>query len=138
LETELEVRSATPDDQSWVGKLFEANASVLGNMSGGTMFWRWQNAGSKNERLLVAGKLGFAHYRIRKDGTRVLYEIAVDASAKRRGVGRTLMDRIGRPVTLKTDAGHAESNAFYKSIGLTNCGTTVARSGKRLNVWQGW
>lgn len=102
------------------------------------MFWRWLQNGATNERIIVVEPLAFAHYRIKKDGSRVLYEIAVDVAAKRQGLGRLLMERVGRPVMLKTDRDHAESNAFYKSLGLSLAGVTVARSGKRLNVWQGW
>lgn len=136
--SEGDIRDATPEDKQWVAKLFDANSTVLGNMGGGTMFWRWQTAAGKNERLIVIPQLGFAHFRVKKDGTRVLYEIAVDAAAKRQGVGRLLMKVVGRPVLLKTDRDHAESNGFYRALGLTHCGTTVAKSGKKLNVWQGW
>lgn len=132
------IRGAVPEDQKWVAKLFDANKSILGNVSGGTVFWRWKTGGSANERFVVIPELAFCHYRIRKDGTRFVYEIAVAQEAKGKGLGRKLMEYVGRPVELKTDVASEESNAFYRRLGLTCVGQVKAASGKLQNVYQGW
>lgn len=133
-----EVVPAVPSDGEWIAKLFDSNAAILGNMSGGTLFWRWLNSGNPRDKMVVVRGRGFAHYLLRNDGVRSLYEIAVDAKSKRQGVGMALLKAVGRPVILKTDASHGESNAFYRAAGLICCGTVKAKSGKLLNVYQGW
>lgn len=134
----VEVVDAEPADGEWIAKLFDANTAILGNMSGGTLFWRWLHSGNPRDRMIVVRGRGFAHYLLRNDGVRSLYEIAVDARCRRAGVGKALLQAVGRPITLKTDASHDESNAFYRSAGLVRCGQVRARSGKLLNVYQGW
>lgn len=137
-ETALVIRGAVPEDQKWVAKLFDANKSILGNVSGGTVFWRWKAGKSPNERFDVIPELAFVHWRVRKDGTRVVYEIAVSQEAKGRGLGRKLMEHVGRPVELKTDAASEESNAFYLKLGLHCVGRMTGGSGKIMNFYQGW
>lgn len=133
-----DLRVATKEDQKWVGKIFDLNRHVLGNVSGGTVFWRWTQANQKTQKWIVIPGKAFCHYGIRKDGTKYIYEIAVHPDCKRMGLARELLNFVGRPVELKTDATHTESNLFYLKIGLTCVGTTTARSGKILNVYQGW
>lgn len=134
----LVIRDAVPEDQKWVAKLFDANKSILGNVSGGTVFWRWRASKSKSEYFIVIPELAFCHYRIRKDGSRVVYEIAVAQEAKGKGLGRKLMAQVGRPVELKTDAASEESNAFYLKLGLHCVGKVTGGSGKLMNFYQGW
>lgn len=135
---ESEVRAAVAEDQKWVGKLFDANRRVLGNMSGGTMFFRWLKSSNPREKMIVIDGLGFAHYLERRDGVKVIYEIAVAVEAKRRGVGRKLVEAVGFPCQLKTDADHYESNAFYKRLGFRNVGVVMSKSGKAMNVYHRW
>lgn len=133
-----EARPATPEDQKWVAKLFDANKDILGKVSGGTAFWRWQTRGGPQEKWFVIPELAFAHWYIRKDGTKVLYEIAVSKDAKRMGLGKKLLDLIGLPCELKTDAEHPESNAFYQALGFKKMGYQNASSGKRKAIYQKW
>lgn len=132
------IRPAVPEDQKWVAKLFDTNKSILGNVSGGTVFWRWKAGGAANEHFIVIPELAFCHYRVRKDGSRIVYEIAVAQAAKGKGLGRKLMEHVGRPVELKTDQASEESNAFYRKLGLTCVGKSTGKSGKVMNVYQGW
>lgn len=132
----LQIRKATADDQKWVGKLFDANKSILGNVSGGTVFYRWIKGGNEREHFDVIPEIAFAHWLVRKDGTRVLYEIAVHESMKRKGIGRRLLAHIGFPMELKTDAGNEESNRFYQALGFIKLGYKETAGGKRVAVYQ--
>jgi ribosomal protein S18 acetylase RimI-like enzyme len=132
------VQSANPQDQPWFAKLFDVNRASLGNVSGGTVFWRWLQSKQPNERILVIRPVAFVHYRIKRDGMRVVYEIAVAASAQRQGLARVLMDRVGRPVTLKTNADNEPSNRFYERLGFAVVAHVNTRDGKLMNVYQGW
>lgn len=132
------VEPATAEDGEWIARLFDANAGILGNMSGGTLVWRWKTSGNPRDRMIVVRRKGFAHYLVRKDGTRTLYELAVDKACRRAGIGKMLLAAVGCPITLKTDASHHESNAFYRSAGLVCCGQMRTRAGKLMNVYQGW
>lgn len=135
----VKIEAAVPADQKWVGKLFDANKAILGNVSGGTVFWRWRAGLNPREHVVVIRpELAFAHYLVRKDGTRVLYEMAVTAEAKRQGLGRAILEHIGRPIELKTDADNQESNAFYRRMGLVCVGQKTGGSGKVMNVFQGF
>ncbi len=135
-----DIRGAVETDQKWVAKLFDKNKEILGYVSGGTVFWRWLQDVKKHDRhqFLVIPEVAFAHFLVKKTGEKVLYEMAVDPEQKRKGLGRKLLDRIGRPLTLKTDADNVESNSFYVRYGMRLMGTTEAASGKRLNIYQNW
>lgn len=136
---EMSIRNATAADEEWIVGLFDDNAQILGGaFIGKRMFFRWASSKNKKDKIVVVSGKAFAHYRNKKDGTKTLYEIAVHSSEKRKGIGTLLMNHIGRPVVLKTDRTNEESNAFYRALGLTLCGKTKTKSGKELNIWQGW
>lgn len=131
------ITKLSQDDKDWVVKLFSLNAKVLGNMSGGTWFWRIMQSTAKNEFLIGVKPYCFAHYRTRlKDGVNVLYEIAVHPEYQRKGLAELLINSIGKPMELKTDAEHIPSNRLYIKLGfeLTNVGE--AKSGKVINSYE--
>ena len=131
--TQVAVVQATKQDLPWVLSLFAENSDILGNP-----FWLKSSYRERGHRLIVVREKGFAHYRVGEDGARTLKEIAVSKSHKKQGIGKAMMDTIGRPITLKTDADNDESNIFYKACGLLLVGCVKARSGKLMNVYQGW
>lgn len=135
---DLKIRRAEPEDQKWVAKLFDANKEILGKVGGGTVFWRWLNGKNAREHWWVVPGVAFAHWLVKKDGTKCLYEIAVDKEHKRKGIGKKLLSIIGLPMELKTDAENAESNQFYKGLGFTKVGNKVAKDGKKISVYQKW
>ena len=135
---ELTMRKAINEDQKWVGKLFDLNRDVLGKVSGGTVFWRALNSGNEREHFWVIPEVAFAHWLVRKDGVKVLYEVAVHPDNKRQGLAKRLLQHIGLPMELKTDADHAESNAFYQALGFKKMGYKTAGSGKRMAIYQKW
>lgn len=130
------IRNATPEDKQWIEPIFKREDHILGKGFFGTIWYRyWQAVEKKGrERWIVIPEVAFAHYRERKDGVKVLMEIAV--TEKRKGFGRELMRNIGLPMELKTDADHLESNAFYKALGFYPAGEKRSRDGKkRLRIW---
>ncbi len=130
------VREAHPDDKAWVKRIWHAkNERLLGPCN--TIWYRyWLQEDHTRERWLVVPDKGFAHYRIGRDGSITLYEIAVADHAKRMGVGRMLLSALSehgaRTVRLKTDAAHAESNAFYLACGFCLIGSHTSRSGEKV------
>jgi ribosomal protein S18 acetylase RimI-like enzyme len=140
--SEWAMRAAVPDDQKWVAKLFDLNKDILGKVGGGSVFWRALNGGNPREHFWVIPEIAFAHWLVRKDGVCVLYEIAVSAQWKRRGLATRLLSHIRGPgnniIELKTDAEHAESNAFYGALGFKKMGYKTAKSGKRMAIYQKW
>lgn len=129
----IEVVEAIDQDLAWITKLFAKNSNILGNP-----FWLESSYGKNGHRLLVVREKGFLHYRISKDGLRTVKEIAVAEEHKKRGIGRALIDAVGKPVTLKTDSDNSESNLFYVACGFLLVGRLKARSGKLMNVYQRW
>lgn len=131
--TPPKVSLATESDLGWILRLFAQNSGILGNP-----LWLRNSYRSNGHRLIVVREIAFAHYRIGKDGLRTLKEIAVSASHRKQGVGRALLEAIGRPIMLKTDADNEESNRFYKSLSLSLVGQVKSKNGKLMNVYQGW
>ncbi len=122
------------DDWEWVEPLFAANKNILGSVS--MMRWRWcAKPYDLREPILVIRPYAFAHFHKKKNGEVTLYEIAVDPSMKRKGLGKRLMEKMGYPMTLKTDADNEESNAFYKALGFICMGSKETKSGKPVNIY---
>jgi ribosomal protein S18 acetylase RimI-like enzyme len=117
-----------PTDEPWVARLWRS-AGVFGS---GLLVRRALNSTSHNEFCVGVREKAFAHYRVRKDGVRVLYEIAVDPAHKRHGIGRALIAHLGVPVLLKTDADNVAARSFYERMGMRLVGQKVARNGKLM------
>lgn len=139
LQTSSLIESATPDDKTWVGGLFGREAAILGR-DFGSIWWRyWQQADRPEppERWVVIRPWAFAHYRLRRDAVRTLYEIAVSADKRRQGFGAALIEFIGRPLQLKTNFDDIQSNGFYRSLGFQLVATIASKTQqrKRFNVY---
>lgn len=131
---DLDVESADDADEEWIEALFEANSDILGSFS--PAWWRWRNADTARNRWIVIRPIAFAHFLERQDGVKTLYEIAVDQRVKRAGIGTRLLDEIGYPMKLKTDADNAESNRFYRALGFERVGQDTTSSGKPVNRYR--
>ncbi len=129
------IEPATREDAEWIKPIFVAERGAFWDF--GRVWWRyWEQVGSR-ERWDVIRPLGFIHYRLRRDGIGMVYEIAVSAAARRRGIGRALMARVGEVALLKTDATNLPANAFYQSLGFRLTDTRMARDGVRImNVYE--
>lgn len=127
---------ATQADATWLRAVYNAERAVLWDFD--PTWFRYWKANNPRARWVVVREFAFAHYLIKRDGSRTLYEIAVTVPARRKGIGRALLEHVGHPVNLKTDADNAVANAFYRSLGLLLTGQTNSRDGNRkLNVYQG-
>jgi len=127
---------ATREDAEWIKPIFVAERAMFWDF--GRIWYRyWAGWPDAWERWMVIRPHGFAHFRVRRDGTRVVQEIAVAAAARRQGIGSELLGAIGRPIELKTDAQNLGSNAFYQALGFELINTVAAEHGQRLmNVYR--
>lgn len=80
--------------------------------------------------------VGFIRWHLRLDGVSTIYEVCVDPSYRRRGIGTELIKSIQQysgPIRLKCPV-HLDANQFYAAIGFKHQETL---KGKRhpLNVW---
>ena len=129
------IRDVTKDDEAWVKKLFEDHQYILGPF-GPTWHFYWKNNKPHERWVCIEGE-AFAHYLNKKKGGVTLYEIAV--KTKRKGYGSQLMEHMGGPMELKTDADNEESNAFYLRLGFMCVGQKASNNGKKIfNVYQTW
>ena len=128
-----QIEPVQDSDFEWIKPLFKLNEGILG--SADMTLWRYQN-GQKKDQFVVIRPHAFAHFNRKKNGEVMLYEIAVDPKMKRQGLGKALLDYMGTPMLLKTDADNIESNAFYKKWGFVLLGSKFTKSGKKVNVWK--
>jgi ribosomal protein S18 acetylase RimI-like enzyme len=129
------IRTIRESDKVWVKPLFDSNQSILGPFD--VAWYRYTTSKNRSEKWVVIEGEAFAHYLIKKNGERTLYEIAVKSKGK--GLGRILLNHIGYPMNLKTDADNAESNEFYRRCGFTCVGQKMSKSGeKTFNIYQRW
>lgn len=131
----LTIREATPSDSAWVLPLMNSHNRYFWN--GNAIWYRfWHREDTAREYWIVVDPgLGCAHFRIRHDGCRVLDEIVTAPEARRKGIGRAMIDYIGRPIRLKTDVDNEVSNAFYLSLGFNLVGVVFSKSGKAMNEY---
>ena len=123
------------EDLLWCKRIWQAASQVFGTDS--APLYRALRDAKGNEFFLGIREVAFVHYRARRDGVNVVYEIAVDPAAKRRGLATRLLLHIGPPILLKTDADHEESNALYRARGFKFMGTKQGQK-KLLNeyLWE--
>lgn len=133
----MSVRPASESDRDWVLAVWGPEGERLGNVGGSVWYRFWHADERSRERWLVLEPFGFVHYRTRRDGVNVVYEIAVAVGARRRGVARQLLEAVGKPIELKTDANNGVSLAAYAALGFVRLGESVARDGKRVLVHLG-
>lgn len=137
----LRIRDITKQDEDWLKALFNKNSYILGGF-GPTWYWYWRKkdnkeSGWERDKWVCIENIAFAHYLERLDGTKTLHEIAVDDSQKCKGIGKILLQYIGYPMQLKTDANNFESNEFYRKAGYTFVGTKRSKNGKKIfNLWK--
>lgn len=128
------IEDFTEADIPWVRELLKKNPTLLHDP--GQVIWRFFNQRQSGEFWMVIRPHALAHFKVRRDGWKTLYEIAVDATQRRNGYARKLVEHIGRPLQLKTDEDNVESNAFYKALGFLPMGLVVSSKGKRINVYK--
>ncbi len=82
----------------------------------------------------INGKIvGFIRWHKRNDEWITVYEICVDESHRRQGIGRQLMSAIGTgPVRLKCHSGNPAVH-FYKRLGFKTATTEITKGGRQLD-----
>lgn len=129
------IQSVEEKDREWIRNLFLENKDILGPFD---LAWIrfWQN-NNPREKWIKINKEAFAHYLIKKNGEKTLYEIAVKNKGK--GTGRKILNYIGFPMELKTDKNNKESNKFYISCGFICLGCKKSKNKKKeFNIYKRW
>lgn len=137
----IEFRQATQTDLDAIKRIADRDKHALGFVHRGAL----ARAIERREVLLaVRGSdiVGFCQMYHRRDGVITVSHIAVVHEARRRGIGRALVDRarddgVARGMTsirLKCPF-DLPANAFYQGIGfaLASVETTASRD---LNIWE--
>jgi predicted GNAT family acetyltransferase len=95
-------------------------------------------AKTKDSKRIV----GFAHYRMRKDGVTKIYQLCVMHSQKRQHVGHGLLKAIGKEslesgqdcLLLKCPE-DLPANGFYRRMGFNHVGSQQGRL-RKLHIWR--
>lgn len=119
------VRPAAAEDLDGMKAMADRHRDDLGFVRRGALA-----AGIARGEVLVMGEAGFCHYRTRRDGWHVVYEIV----SEQRGTGRELLTAVPLPVRLKCPA-DAPANGFYAHLGGMLVGTETGKR-RALNVWE--
>lgn len=123
-------------DKTEVIKLFGLDKKIWPSGVDQNWYWYWREKSTKEEWVKVlAGDhqsiIGSAHWSLRRDGIRNLKDIIVHPDVRGQGVGKFLIDHIGRPIVLKTDH-DSEANGFYRHLGFEPGEEVRSKSGAKL------
>jgi N-acetylglutamate synthase-like GNAT family acetyltransferase len=130
--TLMRIRPAGVEDIPVIKALLNDHRHVFGFVD-----WAQVETGVERGELLAAELLGqvigFVHYRTRRrdePGLKIVYQVCVAPEYRDWGVGRMLIEAVGRPVRIECPA-HLEANSFYAAMGFRLMGTEGD-----LNVWR--
>jgi 3'-phosphoadenosine 5'-phosphosulfate sulfotransferase (PAPS reductase)/FAD synthetase len=130
--TLMRIRPAGVEDIPVIKALLNDHRHVFGFVD-----WAQVETGVERGELLAAELLGqvigFVHYRTRRrdePGLKIVYQVCVAPEYRDWGVGRMLIEAVGRPVRIECPA-HLEANIFYAAMGFRLMGTEGD-----LNVWR--
>jgi GNAT superfamily N-acetyltransferase len=134
----ITIEDVTPEDKDEILALFKQDdecKKIWGSGGGQQWYWFWHKDSGKQEYWVKAvdndGILGFVHWSVRKrDGWRNLQDIIVAGKAQGLGIGRMLVNHIGRPIYLKTDH-DSIANRFYQRMGFRQGDTVWSRNGRK-------
>lgn len=117
----ITIKPVEPEDKQKIRNLFNANKEIW--PGGGGMIWYrfwisrnrtqfWDKAVDDEGNIL-----GFVHWAIRMDGARSIYDILVKNGFRNKGIGRALIQHVGRPIILKSSEGNS-AHEFYLKLGF--------------------
>lgn len=129
----MQIEEATAEDREWIEAIFAADRRFLGSVFGSVWYRYWQ-ADNPREHWWVIRPCAFAHWMQRLDGWKTLYEIAVGEEYRKSGYARRLIEEIGLPLRLSTDAENLVSNLVYQKLGFNQVGWKQSRDGRRILV----
>ena len=123
------LRLATENDLPHIARI----AGSLKKQLGYVMNVALTDAQKKNW-LLYHPDGAFCNFRLRRDGITVIYEIATFGKARKKGIGRQMIEKLPKPIQLKCPVDN-KSNGFYKHLGFK---LVEVQDGKKrkLNVWR--
>jgi hypothetical protein len=119
------VRSASSADLAWVKPMADRHRYELGFVLRPAL----ADAIGRGE-LLVVERRGFCHYRTRRDGQHVIYELCSEDH-----VGHALLDAVPLPRRLKCPADNLYANRFYHLVG-GHLASIERGKRRRLFVWE--
>lgn len=126
------VRPAREKDIPYIEKIFKANKRYLGFTK--RVIMGVSIAKTELHIAVIRNKIiGFIRWHRRRDGWSTVYELCVDESNRRRGVGRKLMEVIGSgPAKLKC---HSQNPAlcFYNKLGFKTVSNEITKGGLKLD-----
>jgi ribosomal protein S18 acetylase RimI-like enzyme len=126
------IRPAIESDISAIQAIANKNSKMLGYVR--TVALRESMA---RNTLLVAeleGEIvGFVNYRACRDRWQTIYEIATAQHARQRGIGKSLIENVPKPIRLKCTAEN-NANGFYEHIGFELSHEEEGKK-RRLKVW---
>lgn len=124
-------RNATFNDIDKIKEIADRNKNTLGFLCRGT----FEESLTRNGDKLIYHPAGaFVRYHTRRDGWTTIYELCVDEPVRKMELGKTLMEIIPKPFSLKCMLNNT-SNIFFERIGLIQK-TTVQGKHCFLNIWQ--
>ena len=143
LDLSHRVRFARADDVVACKRIVDAERAIFGFLTHAVFA-----DAVAHRRLLVVEKMskgvtGFLRFNHRQRGDETaLYDIGVAGAARRKGMGRTLIEALAddcrqhdrRTIVLRCPEG-AEANAFYARLGFRCCAVESGRK-RPLVVWQ--
>lgn len=102
------------------------------------IFGTLNESNERGELLLVDG--GMCHWHLRLDKVITIREIIVQRDRQGQGIGRTILEQlIAVPGAIAIRAKCPEdlpANGWYRAMGFEMAYVDVAKSGKRLFVWE--
>lgn len=121
-------------DKPWVMRIWKQAKHILGP-NGDVVWYRyWDDTGRK--RWHGWNEQGFVLWNEKRDGTKVILAIAVDPRWRRTGLGQKLVEHVGLPCELVTDAGDPVSNAFYVRLGFARVGQKQGGDGTLKHIYR--
>lgn len=88
----------------------------------------------KKEWLLYHPDGAFCNFRLRRDGVTVIYEIATFGKARKKGIGRQMIDKLPKPIQLKCPIDN-KSNGFYEHLGFKLIEIQTGKK-RKLMLWR--
>lgn len=129
----MKIRLATNEDIDLISKIANKNSKELGFVMKVAL-----RESVLRESLIVCEYydevVGFCHFRKRKDGITIIYELCIKKEFRGKGLGKMLIDFLPTPIILKCPIDNL-SNKFYEHNNFILLRTEKGKK-RELNVWK--
>lgn len=130
------LRQAKKEDEELVKKIHKESKKEIGNFD---TFFIWSNylKGKTTYKYYIIDEIGFVRFGYsKKYSANVIYDIAILLDQRNKGYGKKILSKLPKPIMLKCNSDNDNGNAFYRSIGMRNCGIVKSKNKKKeMNVW---